>query len=468
MSATAPVPMTARQRARAELLDRVRELARPLIVYWVFLGAMFASFCVAALMDDPSSEGLMFLGFFGLVTFTSVGFGQVLALLRIRDWVIFSIWATVWILGSLFGVLGGMAIGAAAAPLMVLFFIYIFLGPMFMLAGAWSIRVGRGIFGSWVPLMYASATAIVIAENSGRVSEWHAGNKWAIWDGFTFAVLGAGIVMLLAFLITRESHRLHLWRRSPRGMLRGSLKETGAARPRLSCLGWVLMVMLGIGLSVGTAAIAPYLWRTGPGNRDSDNQYDGDQHDGQQDPKDGKQGKVGKKKGAQQKVEDVGQEVVENLQPMTQQGLDLLGTLLILLILLLLAMLVFYRPVKRLLTVRHLRQPFWTVPATRRIEHGWRMVEIAVGDAGVPPRPGEPAVSLARRASPALEKLRAGNVEVHGLEEAALVRDRVAYGLGVGPEDVALMQRVADWAYDTVWDRLGDRGQIKAMYRGID
>ena len=470
MSPAPATPMTARQRARAELIDRVKELARPLLVYWLFLGVMFGAFCLAAMLDNPSTEGMMFLGFFGLVTVSSVGAGQVLALLRVRDWVLFALWGAIWTGGLFFGAIGAMGIGAAAAPLMVLFFIYVFLGPMFMVAGAYSVRVGRAIFGAWVPLMYASGTAIIMAESSGRVAEWHAGNKWAVWDVFTFGVLGLGIVLLLAFLVTRESHRLHLWRRSPRGMGRGSVRETGAARPRLSCMGWAVLASLAIGLSVGTAALAPYLWRTGPGDRDGDGQHDGDPDDGDpREPRDGQKGQQGgsAQERAERQVESVSEEMQRNMQPVTQQGLDLLSTLLILLLLWLLAMFVFWRPVRRLLTVRHLRDPFWTVSATRRIEDGWRMVEIAMGDAGVPPRPGEPAVSLVRRAGPVLRRLKAGKVDVHGLEDAARVRDRIAYGLGVGPDDVALMAHVADWAYDTVWDRLGDRGQLKAMYRGI-
>jgi len=60
-----------------------------------------------------------------------------------------------------------------------------------------------------------------------------------------------------------------------------------------------------------------------------------------------------------------------------------------------------------------------------------------------------------------------GDREIKGLHDAALIRDRVAYGLGVGPDDVALMDRVSRWAFDTVWERLGDRGQLKALYRGL-
>ena len=57
MSATVSGPMTAKERARAEFVDRVKELARPLLVYWCFLLVMFGAFSVAALLDDPSTRG---------------------------------------------------------------------------------------------------------------------------------------------------------------------------------------------------------------------------------------------------------------------------------------------------------------------------------------------------------------------------------------------------------------------------
>ena len=141
--------------------------------------------------------------------------------------------------------------------------------------------------------------------------------------------------------------------------------------------------------------------------------------------------------------------------------------LLILLFLFLGALLTFWRPGRRLLTVRHYREPFWGTATTERIENNWRLVEIAMTDIGVPPRPGEPAESLYPRAEPALQKLSGGAREVHGLLEAARIRDRVAYGLGVAPGEAEEMGRMCTWAYDTVWDRLGDRGQFKALYRGL-
>lgn len=467
----------------SDFFEQARELARPIAVYWAFLGVMFGSFCIAAMIDSPDLQGMMVLGCFGLVTFTCVLAGQVLALLRVRDWIVMAIWAFTWTFGMTFGIIGAAAVGAAAPPLAILIFCYIFLGPMFLVGGVWSLSTGRALFATWVPLIYATGTAIIMAENKGKVATWMAGSKWAVWDVFTFGVLGVGIAFLLAYLVFRETHRLHLWRRSARGPLRGSVTEGGAARPRLSCVGWMLLCVLAGGLAVGTAAVAPFLWRTGPGDEEGDHEHDGGEHEGKHQGKKGekgdRKGQKGEGKGerkpckgstvdcVKERVKEAAEDAEKNLQPAASEGIDLLATLITLLLMALAALLFGYRPIKRLLLVRHLRDPLWKVPPTRRIEHGWRLVEIAMGDAGVEPRVNEPAGSLCQRGLPTLRRVSPGGIDVHGLADAAAIRDRIAYGLGLAPGDVELMEKVAHWAYDTVWDRLGDRGQLKAMYRGL-
>jgi hypothetical protein len=477
----------------SRLWEEARELSRPLIAYWIFLLAMFGAFSLAVLWTEPSGGSVLALVCMGVPTVVCVALGQVLALLRVRDWVLFALWAFTWTFGVFFGVMGAAAVSFAAAPLAMLILCFVFLGPLFMMGGAWSLATNRTLYATWVPIIYASGTAIVMAESKGKVSAWQAGDKWVIWDLFTFSTLGVGIALMLAYLVSREGHRLHLWRRSERGMMRGSVKEEGASRPRLSCLGWVLLCMMAAGLAVGTAAVAPFLWRTAPADEGKEQTDQKEQQ--QKDPKkDKKKDKKKKKKSkeeekrererqererrekqqsssmkdrARHKVDNVREEIEQNLQPAAQQGIDLLTTLLTVLAMLIAALIVFWRPIKRLLLVRHLRDPLLDVAPTTRIEDGWRLVEIAMGDAGVPVLPGEPAVSLARRAKPVLDRLTKGGLEVHGLEEAAWVRDRIVYGLGVGAGDLDLMVKVSHWAYDTVWDRLGDAGQIKALYRGL-
>jgi hypothetical protein len=448
--------------------ERLGAVARPLLVYWTFLILMFGAFALAALIDDPGVEGIIALGIFAGITVAGVVVGQVAAILNIRDWVLFLNWAGFWTAGMAFGVFATTVAGSLG----VLVFAFVVLFPIFVVGGAWSLRAGRTLFGGWIPLMYATGCAIIMAENDGRVAAWHAGDKWAIWDGFTITVLALGILLFLAYLVAREGHRLALWRRGPRAPLMGTLVESGAARPRLSCMGWLLMGFLALGLTVGSAILAPYLWRTGPGEEDDDDDPPVPQQQDTGQPQEQPAEEPQKKKSRfterwEQAQGDRMQEAREQLQPQVSQGLDLLSTLLTVLALFLLALLAFWRPVRRILLSRHYERPFFDLPPTSRIRNGWRLVEVAIGDAGLEPRPNEPAASLVLRAAPVLHRLAAGKVQVHGLAEAAEIRDRVEYGLGVHPEDVALMERTARWAYHTVWDRMGEWERIKMLYRGI-
>lgn len=472
---------TARRDWLRSLWEELRELARPMLAYWVLLTATFASFSFAAILHDPSPGGMLALAYFAFITAASVAMGQGMAILRIRDWVVYLYWATMWTVGMAFGIFAS----AAAGPLGVFIVIWVLLGPLFTLGGLWSLRVGRAMFSTWVPLVYAAGTAIIVAESNGQVGNWHAGSKWAIWNVLTFGALGLAITLVLVFLASRERHRLGLWRRAPGGLLKGSVAEVGAARPRLSILGWLMLAVLGAGLSVGTAIMAPYLWRTAP---DDEGEPNGEQVDGPSNPdengqpqqpedggKEGKphkpskwEGKRPKAHNLQEGMENAKEQVEEDLQRSAQQGVDLLATLLMAILQILGLLLVFFRPVKRLLTVRHLRRPFWKVPATARVTNSWRLVEIAIGDAGLQMRRGEPAESLVKRALPLLERISPGGAAVHGLADAAALRDRIVYGLGIAPDDLALMDEAATWAYDTVWERLGDRDQLKAVYRGLD
>ena len=138
-----------------------------------------------------------------------------------------------------------------------------------------------------------------------------------------------------------------------------------------------------------------------------------------------------------------------------------------LLSLLLLAVLLGYRPIRRLLWIRHLKEPFWHVSPSLRVLQGWRLIEIALADAGVKARPGEPVQFLIQRALPVLAEMAPGIPEVAGLNDAARIRDRVQYGMGVGPDDVECMRRCSAQVYHSIWERLSDMAQYRAMYRGL-
>ena len=78
---------------------------------------------------------------------------------------------------------------------------------------------------------------------------------------------------------------------------------------------------------------------------------------------------------------------------------------------------------------------------------------------------GDSAVSLVKEAIPKIVKMTGSDRRVPGLMQAAQIRDRVVFGLGVGPKDVEKMYENSNWVYDSVWNRLGNKNQITALYR---
>jgi hypothetical protein len=159
------------------------------------------------------------------------------------------------------------------------------------------------------------------------------------------------------------------------------------------------------------------------------------------------------------------EEIQRNLQPLRSSGVDPLATLITLLALAALGLLLGGPPARRLLWERRLRAPPWRVPPARRVQELWARVAMMLGDLGVPAREGEPAEAHVARARAALGALPSTDAEIAGLAEAAAIADRVRFGLGMAPGDVAAMERAACWAADTAWERLGERAQLRALYR---
>lgn len=441
------------------LWGQLKEAVVPVITYWVWVLFAYASFCVAIFADEGLKDAHI-LVIFGLGVVASVAVGQVAAFLRVRTWIMLSLGAASWTFFFVFLLSGGaelMSNDVVAAVMTSIFF----LGPVAWTGGLWSLETNRALWSAWLPLVFTVGAVIAWAEDHGALATWESGNKAGIWDLASLAFFVPSVGLLLLYLVSRETHRLAMWKRGPTAPLLPSRQERGVSRPRVTLLGLVLLAGLAIVIAGATALIAPYLWRTGPSDHDGHasevqerNQADArGRESGDGNPLDG----VEIPEGAKQVIQKAGEAA--------KKASGTICSVLSILIIATIGALLAYRPLKRLVVVRHLRDPLWEVPPSHRIEQCWRMVEIALGDAGVDPRPGEDAAGLARRAAPVLKKL--SPVEVHGLEEVAEVADRVRFGLGVGPDDVAVVERFSKWVLDTVWERLDDKAQMAAMYRGL-
>jgi hypothetical protein len=435
-------------RSGLSLWQQLREAAVPVVMYHLLLLFSLASFCGVVLVTEFSAGSAVVVVFLAVTTVIGTLMGQIMAFLRIRTWVAIAVGGVCW--GLAFGL--GLATSAVLGEVAVFVFLFLFMLPIAMTGGLWSLETHRATWSIWLPMVYTSATAIIWAEKTGLDAQWRAGDKWAVWDALSLGVFGVTVILTLIYLVTRETHRLALWKRGPTAPLQPTIKETGANRPRITPFGLVTIAALTVAVTLMTALVSPYLWRTGDGGSEPSNPPTEQPAEPDAPSEDSEWMRAAK---------ELGEKVVEA----AKQAGGSICSLLALAVLAVLGMLIAGPPLRRLFVIRHLQSPFWGVTNTTRIEMGWQLVEIALADAGVDVRAGEDAAGLARRAQPTLSQLSA--VDVHGLEDAAEVIDRVRFGLGVGPKDVATMQRFSRWTYDTVWERLTDLQQVKCMYRTL-
>ena len=250
------------QRGRI-FVERMAAVARAALAYQclVALGLamlMWGIWTEAELLDrnlkrsDTTAFGALAIG-----TFVSVGLGQLLALLRIRDWVLIG-FCLVWYFGL--GGLEGEArdlIGTDLADMVAAILLY--LGPLYLLCGAWSLRVGRAFAAVWLPFMLATGGGVLIAQAS-KNSYMGTGRKVARMGAGQSGGLGLMVLVLLAFLGARERLSLTLWQQDSMAHLPGSDSQHLSSKPRLNALGWVLMGAFGVALITSTASTAPFLW----------------------------------------------------------------------------------------------------------------------------------------------------------------------------------------------------------------
>jgi hypothetical protein len=111
------------------------------------------------------------------------------------------------------------------------------------------------------------------------------------------------------------------------------------------------------------------------------------------------------------------------------------------------------RPLRRALTLRHLRRPYWAETLEQRVSNFWQLALVGLRDAGFRARPGEQPEELARR------------VRVDGVGDCASVLERARHGLGLGHDDLAAMHDAADLAYRAARARLSWLGRVAAAVR---
>ena len=437
--------------ARAQWRRDVRELARPALTYQAWVLLMVAIFDLVVLASaGPSGTAFLVLGVLSGCAVCGVTLGQLMAIGRMRG----SFLAFLGLAWHLLSCLVSVPI-ASLGPIGGVVIAIMFLTPIFVSGGVWSLASSRALFAAWVPLIFGAGAMFTLIESDDNLARWEAGDKWAIWSVGAAAILFLTIALLLVYLVQRERHRLHRWRHAPRALLAGSVEEKGAARPRLTMVGWMTLVAGGLMLTAGTLFIAPYLFRTGP--------VEGEQHEGGgesqetepggADESDGQGSGEGSGGGGGQ-AERAAQSLAQTICPM-------------LFVLALLAGLaaVIWRPVRRLVVIEYLRTPPFRVSPTTRIAMGWRLIGIGLGDLGIELDACVDASELVDRHAAKL-----GGIDpelLTRLREAARVRDRIAYGLGLAPGDEASFARAAERVFVLASNRVAPMKEAQNVFRDV-
>ncbi|MCW5806429.1 MAG: hypothetical protein KIT31_28960 [Deltaproteobacteria bacterium] len=101
------------------------------------------------------------------------------------------------------------------------------------------------------------------------------------------------------------------------------------------------------------------------------------------------------------------------------------------------------RPVRRLITLRHLRRPFWDETVDQRVSNAWQLALIGLRDAGWRATSGESPRDFARR------------VDVDGVERCASILERARHGVGIDAQDLSDASSAAETAYRSARARTG-------------
>ena len=431
-----------------------KELARPALTYQAWVLVMLAIFDLTVLATEGfSPESALILGVISFGTILGVTLGQAMAIARLRG----SFLGCLSVFWTIIACLITMPL-AGLGPLGIGLLVLVWLVPIFVSGGVWSLASSRALFAAWVPVIYGTGAMFTIVNHSDALHRWESGDKLAVWSISTALILFFTIALLLAYLVQRERHRLHLWRFGSRSLLAGSVTEKGAARPRLTMLGWLAVITVGLSLTAGTLIIAPYLFRTS--EEEGQGQSQGQQRQTQ--PQQGQgQGQQGQNQEPEPQEPDPGQDAQRALQAIAQA----MCPLLIGLFLMAGATAVLIRPIRRLAVIEYLRKAPIPVGPTTRIRMGWRLIEIGLGDLGFDADESVDASAWIERHA---VKLQAIDPELLvQLKDAARIRDRIAYGLGIELGDVERFAIQADRIFVIATNRVELQREAQNIFRDV-
>jgi hypothetical protein len=111
------------------------------------------------------------------------------------------------------------------------------------------------------------------------------------------------------------------------------------------------------------------------------------------------------------------------------------------------------RPLRRWITLRHLRRPFWDETIDQRVSNSWQLALVGLRDAGWRSTSAEAPREFARR------------VGAQGLERCATILERARHGVAIDAGDLSEMATSAETAYRSARGSLGRIARAMAWAR---
>ena len=418
-------------------VQSLRLAMRPAIVYFVFTVSGMAALLGSALWYDGANKLLSILlgcaaGVAGILA------GMLVAVLRARSFPVFAAGGVCLTAAIILISMASPPFGEEIA-LMIVFFCFAFPCGMLALQHRWE------LLASFWPAVGWIGGVFVIINREGRVSDWEQ-DKVTAWLPVPLLFLACFLVLWLFYLSAKQAMRVELWQSLSGSVARRvSKKAVVGAIPRKNVLPMLFAALLLFGV---VALLAPYLWRTGKGDRDGKGGKTGD---GQvEKPRGHGEGKE-KKPGPSMDGDAIVQQMKELAEAAKNTAIHLWPLLLLLLL---------YRPAKRALLSTHLLTPVVPTPPTERIDNNWEYVRIAAEDAGVVPAPSDSVEQL-------LTRIREKQLGGPALARAAEIYARTRYGFTVGPGDPLMMRQHALDAGKELRANLSGWDRVRNLWRGL-
>jgi len=414
------------------LKEALRLAWRPALAYLVLsgLGALVLLLTFAWYdRADGKNVVIMMLGLsagmFGVLL------GQGIAILRLRAFPVFVATGICVTVAAWLMTLGNPP-GGEYLAIPMLFFCFAFPCGLLSLMHRWE------LFASFWPAVGWIGGVFVILNEEDRVQVWEE-NKAAAWLPVPLAYLGGFLVLWLFYLAAKQAARVEMWQ----ALSGAAARRISKAEPKANRVGAVprknVMALLVVAalLFAATAALAPYLWRTGKGDHDGHNQT------------------TERERSPRERPNFDGEGIARQLQKLATAAKNTLPKLWPLLLLLLL-----YRPAKRAMLLSHLKTPVAPTPPSERIDNLWEYIRIAAEDAGIVPTSSDSVEQLmtrireAKRSSPALE-------------QAAEIYVRTRYGFTVQRGDSLAMRGHATDAARSLRKDLGVWVRVRNLWRPL-